>query len=321
VNEGWGDFAECFDFSHITGIHATRAGEILNFWSLPPSPTILDIGSGTGAFTFLAAKQLQYLADASSSDLASTPSFPRIIAADLSTEMLELLRKKIIQQSTSFPLPLKLEQPQQSLSKQNQQQHSSEYPVVELRQMDAQSLQIPSNSIDLIGCLFTIMFVPDYKKAYSEMHRVLKPGASCALTVWKDIETVRMTDQVGKSLLGKKYVSSGLQILDFAQNPSQIRQDLLDAGFSSVKVIEFSPKFIPESPLSLIPIIVNNPVLMSAFRQSEAMDTLVPKTEKKKINREILLKEKVGDALKTLIRQQYTGIPLVNSSLIIIATK
>ena len=53
---------------------------------------------------------------------------------------------------------------------------------IEWKVADAQELPFEINSIDLIVCCFGYMFVPDKLKAFSEVHRVLKPGGQFLVT-------------------------------------------------------------------------------------------------------------------------------------------
>ncbi len=57
---------------------------------------------------------------------------------------------------------------------------------VTTRAMDAEKLEFPDRSFDLITCSFGIMFVPDVRCALAEAHRVLKPGGRIGFTVWSD---------------------------------------------------------------------------------------------------------------------------------------
>ena len=57
------------------------------------------------------------------------------------------------------------------------------------RQADAQALQHPDASFDLVVCQFGVMFVPDKRTAFAEAARRLRPGGT--LLVWDAAETSR----------------------------------------------------------------------------------------------------------------------------------
>lgn len=54
----------------------------------------------------------------------------------------------------------------------------------EFRPMDAESLDLPGASFDLVTCSLGLMYVPDPAAAVREMRRVLRPGGRVALAVW-----------------------------------------------------------------------------------------------------------------------------------------
>jgi ubiquinone/menaquinone biosynthesis C-methylase UbiE len=47
---------------------------------------------------------------------------------------------------------------------------------VELREGDAQQLDLPDASVDSVVCTFGLCAIPDDRRALREMHRVLRPG-------------------------------------------------------------------------------------------------------------------------------------------------
>ena len=55
---------------------------------------------------------------------------------------------------------------------------------IETRVMDAEALDIPDASCDIVVSCFGIQYVPDVPKALSEVYRVLKPGGRIGLVVW-----------------------------------------------------------------------------------------------------------------------------------------
>jgi len=58
---------------------------------------------------------------------------------------------------------------------------------VEVRQMDAEDLQFPDASFDVVLSSFALLFFPQPDRALSEMHRVLKPNGRIALTTWDNV--------------------------------------------------------------------------------------------------------------------------------------
>jgi len=53
---------------------------------------------------------------------------------------------------------------------------------VELRKMDAEHLEFPDQSFDVVACAFSLFLFPNMEAALQEMHRVCKPGGYVAMT-------------------------------------------------------------------------------------------------------------------------------------------
>ena len=54
---------------------------------------------------------------------------------------------------------------------------------------DAQALPFDDGSFDVVVCQFGVMFLPDRVQGYAEARRVLRPGGTFVLTVWKGLES------------------------------------------------------------------------------------------------------------------------------------
>jgi SAM-dependent methyltransferase len=52
------------------------------------------------------------------------------------------------------------------------------------REMDAEALDVPDASFDVVICSFGLMFCPNTARAAAEAHRVLRPGGRFAASVW-----------------------------------------------------------------------------------------------------------------------------------------
>ncbi len=59
---------------------------------------------------------------------------------------------------------------------------------VEVRVLDAESLDLPDASVDRVVCRFAYMLLPDRAAAFRETRRVLRPGGRVAFAVWADAE-------------------------------------------------------------------------------------------------------------------------------------
>jgi len=54
---------------------------------------------------------------------------------------------------------------------------------------DAQCLEFPDSSFDVVVCQFGVMFFPDKAKAFAEAARVLRPGGVFVFAVWDTVDT------------------------------------------------------------------------------------------------------------------------------------
>jgi len=59
---------------------------------------------------------------------------------------------------------------------------------VDWRQADAQRLDYPEASFELVVCQFGVMFFPDKQRAFAEAARVLVPGGTMLFTVWDEVD-------------------------------------------------------------------------------------------------------------------------------------
>ena len=121
------------------------------------------------------------------------------------------------------------------------------------RQVDAQSLPFPDGVFDAVLCQFGVMFFPDKLRAFSEAHRVLKPGGRFLFNVWDRIEANEFADLVVKSVAAL-----------FPNNPPMfltrtphghhdtavLEAQLKAAGFTSVTAETFTRESAAPNPLS-----------------------------------------------------------------------
>lgn len=68
------------------------------------------------------------------------------------------------------------------------------------RQADAQCLPFGDGVFDAVVCQFGVMFFPDRPRAFSEAHRLLRPGGRFLFNVWDRIEANEFADVVVRSV-------------------------------------------------------------------------------------------------------------------------
>jgi len=117
------------------------ASRLLEAARVAPSDHVLDVGTGTGVVALHAAPKVG-------------PE-GRVLGIDISEEMLGTARAKA---SRRF-----------------------QADRVEFRRMDAQALDLPDASFDVVVSLFAVHHLPDPPAAFRQMHRVLRPGGRLAV--------------------------------------------------------------------------------------------------------------------------------------------
>ncbi|HZV70761.1 MAG TPA: methyltransferase domain-containing protein [Saprospiraceae bacterium] len=119
------------------------------------------------------------------------------------------------------------------LAKENLKDQDIEWQII-----NGQDLPFEDNSIDLIVCCFTYMFVEDKDKAFSEAYRVLKPGGKFIFTTWDKLELNEASNVFRKIV--KPYLPDPLPPsyrLPFAFNDHVVLNEMLElAGFSDIHI-------------------------------------------------------------------------------------
>lgn len=136
------------------------------------------------------------------------PRQAKLIASDISSDMLAVAKKKLGQLSIDW-------------------QH-----------IDAQQLPFADNSIDLVVCCFGFMFVADKHKAFAESYRVLKPGGQFLFTTWDKLENNKASwcaRSIATAYLDKPLPESYDLPTSMNDEPA-IRSLLQQAGFSKISV-------------------------------------------------------------------------------------
>ena len=196
----WKKVAENFEsgtrFSKLFAIHCI---EMLQIPTVLRQHRILDVAAGTGSFTLTLASNCTEITDSS------------ILATDLSPVMIEIMRMK---SSTDVPAEIR--------------------SSISFALMDAQKLEVPSDSISHLACVFGIMFFPDSVQSLREMHRVLTPGGSAAVTTWKSLNTLELMQHIAIAegrLTPDQFPLPVMKLVLSYADPAHLTRDLVAAGF------------------------------------------------------------------------------------------
>ncbi|MCB1215042.1 MAG: methyltransferase domain-containing protein [Deltaproteobacteria bacterium] len=104
---------------------------------------------------------------------------------------------------------------------------------------DGQDLDLTNHSFDAAFSMFGLMFFPDRLKGFSQIRRVLKPGAKAVISSWAPIERSPMMRLLFGSLQAiEPSIEKPEAILDSLENPEVFSSEMKQAGFSKVEIKE-----------------------------------------------------------------------------------
>jgi len=107
---------------------------------------------------------------------------------------------------------------------------------VEWQVADALSLPFPDGSFDAVACQFGVMFFPDKPRAYSEIHRVLRPQGHFFFSAWDRIE-INDFAALTEAALAELFADNPPRFLSRTphgyHDPTIIRRELEEGGFSN----------------------------------------------------------------------------------------
>ena len=170
--------------------------------SLPRGSRVLDVCCGTGASALPAAE-------------AVGPT-GKIIGVDLADDLLELARRKAVQQRLCN---------------------------IKFEVGDMLSLRFPTESFDAVVCVFGIFFVPDMPRAVSELWSRIRPGGKLAMTTWGPNFFQPRSDAFWRSIKDvRPDLFKGFNPWDRINDPGSLTKIFDEAGIAP-------PKIVPENRL------------------------------------------------------------------------
>ncbi|HEU4617392.1 MAG TPA: methyltransferase domain-containing protein [Gammaproteobacteria bacterium] len=108
---------------------------------------------------------------------------------------------------------------------------------IEWKSADAQNLPFEDESFDAVACQFGVMFFSDKARAFTEAHRVLKPGGHYYFSVWDDISYNEFADLVTRAL-EEMFPDDPPRFLPRTPHGhhdiERLRRDLKSAGFARI---------------------------------------------------------------------------------------
>jgi len=196
--------ADFFDASPL-GFWDYFGRRTIELASLPIGSRVLDVCCGTGASALPAAE-------------AVGPT-GNVIGVDLAKELLELARRKAVQQRLGN---------------------------IEFEVGDMLSLRFPAESFDAVVCVFGIFFVPDMARAVSELWSRIRPGGQLAMTTWGPNFFQPGSDAFWRSIKDvRPDLFKGFNPWDRINDPANFTKIFNEAGIAP-------PTIVPENRLHFV---------------------------------------------------------------------
>jgi ubiquinone/menaquinone biosynthesis C-methylase UbiE len=115
---------------------------------------------------------------------------------------------------------------------------------------DAQALPYDDETFDAAFSLFGLMFFPDRRRGFAEIHRTLKPGGSIAVTSWAPVDqSPAMQTMFGALRAIKPDLPQPQRSISTLENPDVFKQEMQDAGFRNVEIRSITKPF----PVTTLP--------------------------------------------------------------------
>lgn len=137
-----------------------------------------------------------------------------------------------------------------SLARKNQNDSTIDFQLA-----DIQELPFPDHSFDLVLCQYGLMFLPDKKKGFNEVFRVLKPGGRFVFSTWDSTRQIPLLKIVFNDLILPffKPEDSGRLTTPFSlHDPALLIDFLTGAGFTDNSVLPVSFKSGPTSTENVV---------------------------------------------------------------------
>jgi SAM-dependent methyltransferase len=106
--------------------------------------------------------------------------------------------------------------------------------IADFRCAPADELPIDAASVDIALCLQGLQFFPNRSKAFSELHRVLKPGGKLVATTWSSIESCKGYWAMISTLEARDIDAAPARKPFSLSDPSELRMYAEAAGFGYV---------------------------------------------------------------------------------------
>lgn len=204
---------DAFNYESYLGplLFEPSAIQFMSYVGSVTAESVLEISSGTGRLTRHLRKYL--------------PVTTKIIASDISSDMLEVAKEQLNDSS------------------------------IEFRVADAQQLPFADNSFDLVLCQYGLMFLPDKQKGFEEAFRVLKPGGQFIFATWDRTENIPLFKLIFNDLVLPFFQGEDTTrfLTPFCMyEPSKLIDFLQQAGFTNNRIVPMEFMGSTSSPENVV---------------------------------------------------------------------
>jgi ubiquinone/menaquinone biosynthesis C-methylase UbiE len=207
--QGWDSVADGWQkWWKITETGAEKVSRrLIELAEIKQGSTVLDIATGIGEPAITAAKQVG--------------NSGYVLAIDISSQMLSIAKQRAIS--------LGLEQ------------------VIEFKEGDAETIDLPASTFDAALCRFGLMFLPDLRTGLSNIYRSLVDGGRLAAAVWASPDKVPFIavalNTVMKETKSPPPPPAGTPGPFSLSDENMLRNSLIESGFKDVTIKRMEGSF------------------------------------------------------------------------------
>lgn len=207
--QGWDSVADGWQkWWKITETASEKVSRrLIELAEIKQGSTVLDIATGIGEPAITAAKQVG--------------NSGHVLAIDISSQMLSIAKQRAIS--------LGLEQ------------------VIEFKEGDAETIDLPASTFDAALCRFGLMFLPDLRTGLSNIYRSLVDGGRIAVAVWASQDKVPFIavalNTVMKETKSPPPAPAGTPGPFSLSDENMLRNSLIESGFKDVTIERMEGSF------------------------------------------------------------------------------
>lgn len=148
----------------IEGAAQKVSDRLVELTEIRANQKVLDIATGIGEPAVTAARKLVGASGPSNKINDNVKNTGYVLATDISPQMLTIAKQRAM-----------------ALGLQD---------IIDFRQADAEMLELPNSSVEVVLCRWGLMFMPNLNNALSRIHQVLVPGGGLDCAVWAEASKV-----------------------------------------------------------------------------------------------------------------------------------